>query len=127
MPDQCSSQRAVVMIENGFRRGAKRRDTPLPPVFLASIESNSRIEHFENESNRAVSQPLSAQPVAETAQKTPTVPVRALTFHYPSNSKPGVGTGVDAAADGLQAGQRVELMWETVTGGWIVEKILVCP
>src|SRR5205814_1714290 len=45
-----------------------------------------------------------------------------LTFQYPAGGKPGVGTGVDAVAEGLRPGQRVDLVWETVTGGWIVEK-----
>jgi hypothetical protein len=78
--------------------------------------------------NRVVSQPVSAEPAAAAAppEKAPASPVRPLTFHYPeaavSSKKPGVGSSVEAIADGLRPGQRVDLVWETVTGGWVVEK-----
>jgi hypothetical protein len=73
--------------------------------------------------NRAVSQPVSAEPVVDppTPAKNPPSQVRPLTFQYAPGSKPGVGTRVEAAAEGLRPGQRVELVWETVTGGWVVE------
>jgi hypothetical protein len=73
--------------------------------------------------NRAGSQPVSAEPAAAAApdHSAPTQ-VKPLTFHYASGGKPGVGSEVDAVAEGLRPGLRAQLVWETVTGGWIVEK-----
>jgi hypothetical protein len=44
--------------------------------------------------------------------------VQTLKLTYAS---PTVGTEVRVAAAGLPAGKRVELNWETVTGGWVIE------
>jgi hypothetical protein len=73
--------------------------------------------------NRGVSQPVSAEPGGATStDKSAPAQVKPLTFHYASGLKPGVGSEVDAVAEGLRPGLRADVIWETVTGGWIVEK-----
>ena len=48
-------------------------------------------------------------------------PLKPLKLNHPSTSKPVVGTEVDAIAEGLPPGRKVDLMWQTVNGGWVVE------
>jgi hypothetical protein len=48
----------------------------------------------------------------------PPAAVQTLTLSYEATS---VGAPVRATASGLPAGKTVELRWETVTGGWVVE------
>ena len=43
---------------------------------------------------------------------------RPLTFEY---ERPIVGAEVRVTAEGLPAGKAVDLMWSTVTGGWVIE------
>jgi hypothetical protein len=54
-----------------------------------------------------------AAPAPSTATE-----VKRLVLTY---EKPVVGAVVHAAADGLPPGRRVDLIWKTVKGGWVVE------
>jgi hypothetical protein len=45
-------------------------------------------------------------------------PYRPLTFTY---DRPIVGAEVRVTADGLPPGKTVDLVWSTVTGGWVIE------
>ncbi len=49
---------------------------------------------------------------------SPASPPVTLTF---VNDRPIVGAEVRVTADRLPAGKTVELIWETVTGGWVIE------
>jgi hypothetical protein len=46
---------------------------------------------------------------------------KLLTLTHPKAAKPVVGAEISAAADGLPPNRTVDLMWETVYGGWVVE------
>jgi hypothetical protein len=54
-------------------------------------------------------------PKQESAAQPPTT----LTLRH--DPKPVVGTEVRVSADGLPAGRKVDLLWHTVTGGWVIE------
>ena len=56
-----------------------------------------------------------------TAPKAPAETPKKLTVTYPQNVKPVAGTEVEATAEGLTPHQKVDLMWGTVNGGWVVE------
>ena len=61
----------------------------------------------------------SAVAVAEASPaSSPASPPITLTF---INDRPVVGAEVRVTANRLPAGKTVELMWETVTGGWVIE------
>jgi hypothetical protein len=68
----------------------------------------------------SVAAPAEAPPGAETASEpeTPASATRPLTFTY---DQPIVGAEVRVSATGLPSGKTVELLWETVTGGWVIE------
>ena len=53
----------------------------------------------------------------ETA-KSDTAPIRKLELKY---DKAVVGAKVRATAEGLPAGENVDLTWGTVTGGWVIQ------
>jgi hypothetical protein len=48
-------------------------------------------------------------------------PLKSLTLTHAPSAKPVVGTEIDAFAEGLPPHRTVDLMWETVAGGWVVE------
>jgi hypothetical protein len=52
--------------------------------------------------------------------KTPRT-LKTLTLTHARTAKPVVGTGIDASAEGLPPDRTVDLLWETVDGGWVVE------
>jgi hypothetical protein len=56
-------------------------------------------------------------PESATAEST-TSTIQTLKLTYDA---PRVGASVRATANGLPAGKTVELTWETVTGGWVIE------
>jgi hypothetical protein len=56
-----------------------------------------------------------------SSKKAPGVAVKTLTLTRAHTDKPVVGTEINATADGLPAGRTVDLVWETVDGGWVVE------
>ena len=61
---------------------------------------------------RAGSPPVDAKTVS---------PPKKLTLSYSQNTKPVAGTEVDATAEGLPPHRKVDLVWGTVNGGWVVE------
>jgi len=69
--------------------------------------------------------PAAVQARAETSpsssKKSPAVPVKTLTLTRANADKPVVGTEVNATAEGLPPNRTVDLVWETVDGGWVVE------
>jgi hypothetical protein len=59
---------------------------------------------------------------AQADSKTgPGAAVKTLTLTRANTDKPVVGTEVHASADGLPPNRTVDLLWETVDGGWVVE------
>jgi hypothetical protein len=69
--------------------------------------------------------PASVEAQAERIQsppkKEPSAGLKPLKLTHAKTAKPVVGTEIDAAADGLPPNRTVDLMWETVDGGWVVE------
>ncbi|HEV2986644.1 MAG TPA: hypothetical protein VGX46_19750, partial [Vicinamibacterales bacterium] len=47
--------------------------------------------------------------------------MKPLKLTHEKTVKPVVGSGIDLAAEGLPPNRTVDLMWETVDGGWVVE------
>ena len=47
--------------------------------------------------------------------------IRKLTLTAPQNTKLVAGLEVEATAEGLPPNRKVELLWGTVTGGWVIE------
>jgi hypothetical protein len=54
-------------------------------------------------------------------KKEPAAGLKTLTLTHAKSAKPVVGAEIDAAAEGLPPNRTVDLMWETVDGGWVVE------
>lgn len=54
-----------------------------------------------------------------SASKPAAAPPRTLTLEH--SPKPVVGTDVEAIAEGLPPGRRVDVLWATVEGGWVIE------
>ena len=69
--------------------------------------------------------PASARAQAEGTQSTPknehTAALKPLKLMLAKAAKPVVGTEIDASAEGLPPNRMVDLIWETVAGGWVVE------
>jgi hypothetical protein len=65
----------------------------------------------------ACSQQGDPERVAPQSASTPAT----LTLSHPSTTKPVVGTEIIATAEGLPPRQIVDLIWQTVDGGWVVE------
>jgi hypothetical protein len=90
-----------------------------PPALLAGLVFGALIS---SACNRGVPQPLAALdntlPAAKTAASAPP---KTLTLSYAKHAKPVAGTVVDATAEGLTPRRRVDLLWGTVDGGWVVE------
>jgi hypothetical protein len=87
-------------------------------VALISIVALAACSHAGSASQDGSGSPA-GPPSAEPARRTSAGPaVQTLKLTYPS---PTVGAEVSAAATGLPAGKTVELNWETVTGGWVIE------
>jgi hypothetical protein len=55
------------------------------------------------------------------SKKAPAAEVKTLTLTRASADKPVVGTEINATAEGLPPNRTVDLLWETVDGGWVVE------
>jgi len=58
---------------------------------------------------------------APRAEKKSAAPLQVLRLTHHATDKVVVGTEIDAVADGLPPGRKVELLWKTVNGGWVVE------
>src|SRR6202049_1202835 len=71
----------------------------------------------------AGSSPVHAEGGADlSSTKGPSAPqLKTLTLRHPGSVKPETGAEIDAIAEGLPPGRTVDLMWQTVNGGWVVE------
>ena len=47
--------------------------------------------------------------------------LKTLTLTHPGAAKAVVGTAMDATAEGLPPRRKLDLLWQTVKGGWVVE------
>src|SRR5439155_11731612 len=54
-------------------------------------------------------------------KKESTAHLKTLKLAVAKSGKPVVGAQVDATAEGLPPDRTVDLIWETVDGGWVVE------
>ncbi len=58
---------------------------------------------------------------AAPAPEKPATSLKSLTLTPSKNAKPIVGAEISVSADGLPPNRTVDLVWETVDGGWVVE------
>ena len=63
--------------------------------------------------------PAAANPSSTSKQAA--AQLKTLTLRHPDGVKVVVGTEVDAIAEGLPPRRKVDLIWQTVKGGWVVE------
>jgi hypothetical protein len=70
---------------------------------------------------RSSTQQQSASQEPAVTKKQQADPPRTLTLSYSNAAKPVVGTEAYATAEGLPPHREVDLVWETVNGGWVVE------
>ena len=56
-----------------------------------------------------------------TRKKDPPAELKPLKLTHAKTAKPVVGAEIDATAEGLPPNRTVDLLWETVEGGWVVE------
>jgi hypothetical protein len=63
----------------------------------------------------------STTPPAASVEKKPAASLQVLQIKHPGTEKVFVGTSIDATAEGLPPGRRVDLLWKTVKGGWVIE------
>src|SRR6187200_3115518 len=73
---------------------------------------------------RDVSQPVASPPAAanSTAPKPASAALKKLTLTYPKNAKLVAGAEVEASAEGLPPNRTIDLVWGTVSGGWVIEE-----
>jgi hypothetical protein len=64
-----------------------------------------------------------AAPTSEqtSGNKTSTPPLQTLNITHAGSAKPVVGTELEATAEGLPPGRKVDVLWKTVSGGWVIE------
>jgi hypothetical protein len=55
------------------------------------------------------------------AANTAVAPPKKLTLTYPRNTKLVADVEVEASAEGLPPNRKVDLVWGTVNGGWVIE------
>jgi hypothetical protein len=75
---------------------------------------------------QAAADPSSTQEQSSTqkpaaTKKQDAAPLKTLTLRYPNAAKPVAGTEAYATAEGLPPHRQVDLVWETVNGGWVIE------
>jgi hypothetical protein len=71
---------------------------------------------------RADRPPVPTEDGADHTSARPSAPsLKTLTVRPVNNAKPVVGAVVEATAEGLPPHRKVDLRWETVKGGWVVE------
>ena len=54
-------------------------------------------------------------------KKADAPPLKTLTLAHKGTAKVVVGADIDATAEGLPPGRKVDLIWRTVKGGWVIE------
>jgi hypothetical protein len=57
----------------------------------------------------------------DAAKKPSGPPPKTLKLTHPGTARAVVGADVEATAEGLPPRRRIELLWQTVKGGWVVE------
>ena len=65
--------------------------------------------------------PASMQGEGTASALSTTSHSKTLMLALAPSAKPVVGASVDATAEGLPPNRTVDLVWETVEGGWVVE------
>jgi hypothetical protein len=63
----------------------------------------------------------SAAPPTSSVEKKPAAPLQVLQIRHPGVEKVVVGAAIEATAEGLPPGRKVDLVWKTVNGGWVIE------
>jgi hypothetical protein len=58
---------------------------------------------------------------APAPEKKQAAAPQVLHLKHPGTEKVFVGTEIDAVAEGLPPGRKVDLQWKTVSGGWVIE------
>jgi hypothetical protein len=73
---------------------------------------------------REVSQPIASSRSASdlAAPKPASAALKKLILTYPRNAKLVAGAEVEASAEGLPPNRKIDLVWGTVSGGWVIEE-----
>src|SRR5262245_50329295 len=87
----------------------------------ASVEAQG--EAGQTGAGRAGSSTSLSAGDAGNSSKTarPASELKTLKLIHPTSEKPIVGAQIEATAENLPPGRTVDLLWETVQGGWVVE------
>src|SRR5262249_62012143 len=56
-----------------------------------------------------------------STEKKPAAPIQTLRLNHPGVDKVVVGASIEATAEGLPPGRKLDLLWKTVDGGWVIE------
>jgi hypothetical protein len=100
-------------------RDVRTRRTPLLTAIAAALAASITTAACR----AAVPAAVHAQDegIQSTRQKERPAGVKPLKLTHEKTVKPVVGSRIDLAAEGLPPNRMVDLMWETVDGGWVVE------
>ena len=60
-------------------------------------------------------------PQTPAPETKPAAPLQSVRLNHPGSEKVFVGTEMEATAEGLPPGRKVDLLWKTVNGGWVIE------
>ncbi len=82
-------------------------------TLVSAIGCGSNASH-PTDSSQATGGPAAAKPA--------TVPPKKLILTYPKNAKVVANLEVEATAEGLPPNRRLDLVWGTVNGGWVIEE-----
>ena len=109
--------------DRGVSRTSRHpRSRTLPAIFVFAAVVGSVVG---SACSPGVPQPSTSHtPTATTGTAAASEPPKKLTLTYKqgtANAKPVAGADVDATAEGLTPHQKVDLLWGTVNGGWVVE------
>ena len=95
----------------------------IPNSKFLILNFNSRRVHLIASCRDAAPASVHAQDqgAQSTPKKAPAAGLKPLKLTHAKTAKPVVGTEIDVAAEGLPPNRMVDLLWETVEGGWVVE------
>jgi hypothetical protein len=96
--------------------------TVVAALFASMIAAGCRDDGSSRVHAQSGAGPSSTSGADLASTKRPSAPqVKTLTLRHSGTTKPVTGSEVDAIAVGLPPGRKVDLTWQTVNGGWVVE------
>ena len=95
------------------------RHTPLVAFVLAALFASMGVAGCRAQAPSPTLAQSDADP--SSTKKEAAAQLKTLTLSHSITATPVVGTEVDAIAEGLPPGRKVDLLWQTVNGGWVIE------